>query len=162
MFLLTFCKSLFCSVEQPVDSIDKSLLQKIIKLQITAANLEANDLMNTECCVCFEEEIKRMPLECAHSLCAECHEELLKRNYTNCPLCLQPMVLVNAHKFYAIMAPSRHMIHITYLPPIYDERKNKWLDSEFLCAASADFVLACDAIKKNNYVVVRDIPSITS
>jgi hypothetical protein len=141
--------------------ISQTVLEKISKLQEKAYRIDKSGIDIVECCVCLEEGIKIMPLECTHTLCIDCYKKLVENQYIICPLCRKEMRCVTIHKFYAIMTPFEYFgIGIMYLPPIYTDEEKKWIDYEVFfdinsnAEQSFNFISACKRINFENYVVV--------
>ena len=43
--------------------------------------------MLQNCCVCLEEKTDHKKLNCVHTVCVSCYENLIKFDITNCPMC---------------------------------------------------------------------------
>ena len=43
--------------------------------------------MSKNCFVCLEEKTEHKKLNCVHSVCTECYDNLIKFNLNTCPIC---------------------------------------------------------------------------
>lgn len=109
-----------------VDGIDQGICNKILVLQeIASMGDEAGAL---ECCVCLGEDVNFLPLLCKHQLCTDCKSRMDGKQMSFCPVCMQEVKIVDAHKLIALVACIRESHYgIVYFPPIYRPKENDWL-----------------------------------
>jgi hypothetical protein len=136
--------------------IDQSLLDKIHKLQEQSYRIDHNGVSDVMCCVCLEEDIKIVPLKCAHELCDSCFEKVKEQP---CPICRNPMEITTIHKLIAVVTKINQTdMAIFYLPPIYDN--DKWIEYDVFVnlAGNKDeirrFLTVCNRINEECYSVV--------
>ena len=43
--------------------------------------------MSQNCCVCLEEKTEFKKLNCVHTVCVDCYDNLVKFNLNTCPIC---------------------------------------------------------------------------
>lgn len=147
-------------------SIEPGILKNIYRKQEQAYRIEKISPETVECCVCLENNVKIIPLSCAHDLCTSCYNNLLKNNYLSCPICRQNMKKISSQIFYAVIVllPDAKLpidatnIGILYLPPIYDKNEKKWktFDVFYNIGSSnkSNFINACKIINSKKYMVI--------
>ncbi|XWV24626.1 putative ORFan [Tupanvirus deep ocean] len=149
------------------NNINQQLLYDINKLLEKAYHIDKTGIEKVECCVCYEENIDMTCLECAHPLCVSCYNKLIDKKFHNCPLCINPMKIVTVHKLYSIITEIDYAcMGILYMPPIYVEEENKWIDHEVFYdiginnIETTNFIKSCKRINTEGYVVVMAKPNI--
>lgn len=150
------------------NNIDPILLSNIQALQEKAYYFDKSGMELVECCVCLEDNVKMIPLECTHTLCAICYDRLISNNYYTCPICRIPLKVVHAYKFYAVIIQFNYScIGILYMPPIYVEEDDKWMNHEVFYDVSRhnktevqNFKKTYERINKEEYVIILSKPQI--
>jgi len=144
-----------------LNKINQNILGQIYAKQEYAYRIDKMGIENIECYICFEENMKMVALECTHSICHNCYNKLIKNKYFDCPVCDKKMKHITVYKFYAVILPYDHnAICILYLPLIYDEKKNIWLEYEVFHNIANDhnqkskFISSCHRINIENYAVI--------
>ncbi|XWV25863.1 hypothetical protein QJ857_gp1218 [Tupanvirus soda lake] len=148
------------------NNINPQLILDINKLQEQAYRIDKTGIEVVECCVCYDENIEMVSLQCCHPLCISCYNKLVNNKFFNCPLCTNPMKIVTIHKLYSIITEIDYAsIGILYIPPIYVEEENKWIDHEAFYDIgvnkneTTNFFKSCKRINAEGYVVVIAKPT---
>lgn len=140
-------------------NLSQKILDRLTTYQKKAYELE--EKRNNECIICFESNIDFVSLQCMHSICNNCYQNLIKNKYFNCPYCNMQMKLYS--KYYAIITPCGPDIGILYLPPIFVKNENLWKDCERLALSEMDsLVESCHIIDNEKYILVVADPSLVN
>ncbi len=70
------------------------LLKKIYKIMNDMMELNLNIMPHEQinCCICLEEIIVGIQLNCRHILHNDCYNNLLNAGFIRCPLCMKPYI----------------------------------------------------------------------
>lgn len=136
------------------ENMNNNSISKISEWQKNAHRYDQNICNNVICGICYD-SYDLAKLACAHEICRGCYSKLLDNSFKNCPVCDIKMEIVDVQKLYAYIRKIDHGIVILYLPPIYRESIDTWIENE-ICMDEKSINEAINNISYEKYKIVVD------